>query len=196
MEKIGYIEKSKINLLNGLNSIDELKNIEIKYDSRDIVEESSDCIQFICAGVILTKDNRILIVNKSKKSTSSHSPEKDKTLLYVGGHLDIADSSKNNLQTFVAGMKREILEETGYDIKDNNIHNPILTYTSTTEKSAKHLGIIFPIVIGNCFNIAFTDGKCKFIDIDNLKEIENFESWSEIILDEIVAKFNSYEKLS
>ena len=189
MEKIGFIEKTKINLLNGLNSIEELKNIEIKYDSRDIVEVSSDFLQIICAGVILTKDNRILIVNKSKKSTSEQSPEKNKTLLYVGGHLDIADSSKNNLQTFVAGMKREILEETGYDIKDNNIHNPILTYTSTTEKSAKHLGIIFPIVIDCGFEITFSDGKCNFIEIDALKQIDNLESWSEIIVKEIVSKY-------
>ena len=119
-------------------------------------------------------------------SISGKSPEKNKTLLYIGGHLDISDVSSSNLQTFANGMKREILEETGFVVEDNKLHNPILTYSSTTEKSSKHLGIIFPVVIDNCFDTTFTDGKCQFVKIDSLEEIENFESWSEIIYNEIV----------
>lgn len=35
----------------------------------------------------MTKSGKILTVNKTAKATGKISPEKDKTLLYVGGHL-------------------------------------------------------------------------------------------------------------
>ena len=190
MEKIGYINKNNLNLANGLNSIDVLKNIEIQYGYRDIVEERRDVVQPICAGVVITKNNKILTINKNSKSTGKKSPEKDKTLLYIGGHLDIADISKSHLQTFANGMKREIEEEIGLKINENSVQTPILTYTPISEKSAKHFGIIFPIIVQKDFNTSFTDGKCKFIDMENVCTINNLESWSEIILKEIIYKSN------
>jgi len=66
-----------------------------------------------------------------------------------------------------------------------DIFNPIVTYTSS-DKSAKHLGVIFPVIIESSLNASFSDGKCKFVNIDSLKNIDSFESWSEIILDEII----------
>ncbi len=188
MEKIGYIEKNNILLHHGLNSIDLLKDAIISYGFREIVEERNDVVQPVCAGVVITRNRKVLIVNKTTKSTGKISPEKNKTLLYIGGHLDFSDMSETNLQTFTAGMKRELSEEIGLQISNSNISSPIATYTPTTEKSAKHLGIIFPIIIENTFDTTFTDGKCKFVDIDSLKNITNFESWSEIILNEIVRK--------
>lgn len=191
MEKIGYIEKENITLKNGLNSIDRLKDVEIHYEYRDIVEKRLDVVQPVCAGVIITNDNKILIINKNSESTGKKDPEKDKTLLYVGGHLDISDFSKSNIETFINGMKREVLEELDYEIKDFEISNPILTYTPTSEVSAKHFGVIFPIKIEKPFDTTFTDGKCSFVDISSLHNITNFESWSEIILSEIIKKVNS-----
>ena len=167
----------------------------IKFGFRDIVEEKDDVVQPICAGVMITKNKQILIINKNKKATSENSPEKNKTLLYVGGHLDISDTSQSNLQTFIAGMKREIAEEMGIEIEKSCILKPILTYTPINKKSAKHLGIIFPVIIDNSFDTTFTDGKCKFVDIDSLERINNFESWSLIILEEIVRKLNQDKQI-
>lgn len=188
MEKIGYIDKNRLALKNGLNSIEILKDIEIQYGYRDIVEDRIDVVQPVCAGVIITKNNKVLIINKNSKSTGKVSPEKDKTLLYVGGHLDISDISNSNISTLKNGMKREILEELGLEAIDIDINEPIVTYTPTSEKSSKHLGVIFPIVIEKSFDTTFTDGKCKFVDIDSLDNITNFEPWSEIILNEIIRK--------
>lgn len=193
MEIIGYIEKDTFKDKDGFNSIETLQNYTVKYGYRPALEERDDVIQPICAGVILTQDHQVLIVNKSKASTGKNSPEKNKTLLYIGGHLDVSDDAQSNLQTFVQGMKRELLEETGLEIKDSNIFKPILTYTPISEKSARHLGIIFPVIIPKAFDTNFTDGKCKFVDIDSLKLINNFESWSEIILQEIIHKLDLKE---
>lgn len=188
MEKIGYINKDSLVLINGLNSIDRLNDIEIQYGYRDMVETRCDVVQPICAGVIITKNNQILILKKNSKSTSTESPEKDKTLLYIGGHLDISDMTNSNIETFANGMKREISEELGIEVKDVEINNAILTYTPISEKSAKHLGVIFPIIIEDSFDTTFTDGKSKFINLNSLNNITNFDSWSEIILNTIIRK--------
>ena len=191
MEQIGFIEKNNLNLLNGLNSFDILSNLKIKFGDRDLLEQSNNTIQFICAGVVLTKNNQVMIINKHRSSTGNNSPEMGKTLLYVGGHLDILDFSKDNYETFVNGMKREIFEELNLEINDANIKQPFLTYTPTTEKSAKHLGIIFPVIIDKPFETNFTDGKCKFVSINSLHKIKNFESWSQIISSELFEKSNT-----
>jgi predicted NUDIX family phosphoesterase len=188
MEQIGYIDKRSLIITNGLNSIDKLKDVKIQYGYRDFIEDKIDVVQLVCAGVIMTKDNHILILNKNSKSTGKISSEKNKTLLYVGGHLDISDKSTSNIETFTNGMKREILEKLGLEIMDSEIKEPILTYTPISEKSARHLGIIFPIAVDGSFDFTFTDGKCKFVDIGSLNNISNLESWSEIILNEIVKK--------
>ena len=188
MEKIGYFEKRFANLQEGLNPYDKLEKIKINFDDRNTVEERNDVIQLVCAGVILTKNNQVMVINKTKNVTGNTSPEKNKTLLYVGGHLDILDFSKSNLETFTNGMKREILEELSLTIENSNIKFPIITYTPFNEKSAKHIGVIFPVVIDSPFETTFTDGKCHFVEISKLTNIKNFESWSQIILREIIQK--------
>ena len=146
-EMIGYIDKNKISFENGLNSFDKIENEKFEFGNRSLVEENSSVIQPICAGVIITKDNKILTINKHSKATSEKSPERNKTLLYIGGHLDALDIDDSNIQTFVNGMKREILEELGFVVNDENIINPMITYTPITERSSRHFGIIFPIII-------------------------------------------------
>ena len=116
MEKIGFIKKEETNLLHGLNSIEKLIK-PIEFDDREVVEERNDVVQPVCAGVVMTKSGKILTVNKTAKATGKISPEKDKTLLYVGGHLGFEDIAGDVVTTFKNGMKREILEELNFEIK-------------------------------------------------------------------------------
>ena len=67
------------------------------------------------------------------------------------------------------------------------------TYTPTTEKSAKHVGVIFPVVIEKEFDVKFSDGKCKFIEINKLKDIKNLEPWSELIAKNVLKTKNDIE---
>ena len=85
-------------------------------------------------------------------------------------------------------MKREIREEIDLIIEDDEIHMPIVVYNSTPEKSSKHLGIIFPVFIEKSIDVSFTDGKCRFVDITSLDNINNLESWSEIVIEEVIHK--------
>ena len=65
VEKIGYLEKSCLDLKDGLNDYSQLKpKLEnIKYDSRDLVEKNSDFIQPIAVATIISEDeNKIFCV--------------------------------------------------------------------------------------------------------------------------------------
>lgn len=186
MEKIGYIKREKLKLHAGKNDVESIIS-SITFDCRDEVEQRDDVIQVICAGVILT-DKEVLTIKKSKQSTGSDSPEKDKILLYIGGHLDEADKVEDFVETLKNGMKREILEEINYTVKDNEIGYPIAVYMPVNDKSKRHLGVIFPVKINKQFNRGFTDGKCKFVDINKVENINNLEEWSKIILKEFILR--------
>ncbi len=184
MERIGYIDKKSINLKNGINPFKEIEYASLEFDNRAFVEEKQSFVQPICAGVLFTEDGQVLTISKTNGATGEISPEKGKTLLYVGGHLDEVDYIKgNNLQTFFEGMKREIKEELNFEITTSL--SPIVVYTPDNSKSAKHLGIIFPVIIQSKCISSFADGNCKFLQIKELKQIKNFEAWSKLIIAEI-----------
>ena len=182
MEKIGYIKKNELVLNNGINHISQLHNTTIRYGYRSCIEERLDVIQPVCAGVILTQDEKILTFKKHAKATSQNSPERNKTLLYIGGHIDLEDSQQTNEQTFINGLKREIIEELGIEISDKAISQPVVTYTPSTDKSAKHFGIIYPVFIEKATDFNFSDGNCQFVSIDALANIQGLEGWSQLIL--------------
>ena len=184
MENIAFVKKEKLNLKNGLNSLGQFENVKVQFGNRDHVEKLNDCVQPVCAGILLTTNNKILVLKKTSKSTGKVSQEKNKSLLYVGGHLDKTDTNSSNLKMFENGMKREILEELGLILPEISITNPYVVYSPTTEKSAKHIGIIFPIVVEE-FTPEFADGKAKFMDINDAKNLNNLEEWSKILLENL-----------
>ena len=183
-ENIGYFYKEDLSLNMGLNDIAQL-NRRLLFADREFVENLSSCVQPIAAGIVMTKTGKILTVNKTKKSTGGVSPERDKTLLYVGGHISMEDEGQNTLETLIFGMKREINEELNIEIEDNQIKKPFLVYTPTSLKSSKHMGVLFPVVIEKECDLKFTDGKCMFIPFEKVREIENLEDWSSIVYKEI-----------
>lgn len=185
MEKIGYISKEILNLNEGLSAIDQLKDSEINFDFRDIVETRGYVLQPICVGVVTTKDNKILALNKTDKCAGDKSPELGKTLLYIGGHLDISDFTDNNIETFKNAMKREILEEINFKLDDKFISDGFVVYTPFTERSSRHFGVVFKVILDNEYDFNFTDGVCRFVDINELKDINNIDSWSEIIIENL-----------
>ena len=188
MEQIGYIQKERLNLRKGINSIEEILASNLYFGDREVVENFEDSIQPVCSAMIITPNRKVLTINKTTKSTGNTSPEKDKTLLYVGGHLSVEDHNKySNLETFFKGMLREVKEELNIDLKKNAVCLGVIgTYTPDTEKSQKHIGIIFTVLVDKEFETSFTDGKCKFVDYEDLKNIDNLESWSTLLYKHIL----------
>jgi len=67
---------------------------EICFGNRDIVEKSYN-LQIVPIAVITNKErDKVLVVKKSPKRTFIDSPEHEKLLLYIGGHIRIEDMQK------------------------------------------------------------------------------------------------------
>lgn len=195
IEKIGYINKYDFN--KWTITMDTLLTKEIHFENRDIVE-SSDSIQIIPIAVITNKErNKVLVVKKGLKRTSKDSPEHDKLLLYIGGHIRIEDKEKtqDNLSIIKKAIRREIQEEIGESI---SVQNPeLLIYSDDNEKSKRHLAVCFVIEMNldeKKFKLTSDEfimktGKSKSGHVLNINQLlngeEKFEAWSIQIIEKV-----------
>jgi len=203
IEKIGYIDVDiKDDLTYGKNPFDKIKLKQIEFDNRDKVEQSN-YIQPIAIAVITNPErNRILVVKKSTKRTSKSSPESERILLYIGGHVRIEDyyisrDNKRLLSIIQKTLHREIQEEIGESFSIRN-STPFLIYTPDNPKSRKHLAVCFVIEIpldDKKFRLLSDEfimktGKSLSGHIISATELRTgsykFESWSEIILSDVL----------
>ncbi len=198
IEKIGFFDESLKNKLKyGVNNFDLIANKNIQFDNRDKIEASNN-IQPIPIAVITNKEkNKVLVLKKNTKRTSSKSPERGKVLVYLGGHIreeDFIDKDFN--KSIKRSLHREIEEEINESVAINNSER-FLIYTPSNEKSKKHLAICHIITLdleNKVFNptpeeFIMKKGKTKsgrVYKIEDLKiEYQNMEDWSKTILKEV-----------
>jgi len=145
IEKVGYFDsKIKDDLRYGINNLPSLKKLKLKFENRDKVE-AKDCIQPIAIAIITNKTRtKVLVVKKSPKRTSIQSPEKDKLLVYIGGHVRKEDEKGEVLKTIEQAIHREIQEEIGESISIQN-SKPFIIYTPTSKVSHKHAAFCYII---------------------------------------------------
>ena len=203
MEKIGYLDLTDMDKSKLLDKIvflfNDIENLipQIKFDLRENVEKNSKLLQPIPVAVITNYDkNKILVIKKNKYSTSKNSPERNKLLLYIGGHSRYEDSTEKNSQNFLSvcrsTLKRELKEEIGLSIALNDIE-PFFIYTDSDDSSKKHLAVCFWVMIdenGVKLNLDSNEliikrGKSKsgsFLKLDEICREKSLEDWSKIIL--------------
>jgi predicted NUDIX family phosphoesterase/energy-coupling factor transporter ATP-binding protein EcfA2 len=204
IEKIGYFDLNSLidnGLKEGINDYKLIENSKISYDQRDIIENNTKYIQPIPIVVITNKvRDSVLVVKKSErlKKDKKDSPEKNKVLLYLGGHIRSEDSKENLLGTIQKSLKREIKEEIGESIIVESL-KPFLIYTpSYGQKSKQHLAICYVVEMdfnGRSFKITSDEHIMKtgtsisghIIKINKIvaDEKENLESWGTEILKEV-----------
>jgi len=202
IEKVGYFEKNQLinnGLIQGVNDFKLLSNQIIEYKERDFVESSIELIQPLPIVVITNKRrDKVLVVKKSEKKTSKDSPERNKVLLYLGGHIRSEDSKSDLKSTINKSLRREIKEEIGESINVDNI-TPFLIYTPNySTKSKKHLAICYVVEMdfsGRKFKLTSDEHVMKTgktisghtISINRLiqDEYDNLESWSIEILKKV-----------
>lgn len=203
MEKIGFFRRN-----NGLNELalkktvfeyDEVKDIfpEIEFDLRKNVEDDRSLLQPIPVVVICNKTkDKVLVIRKSKEAVSKASPEKDKLLVYVGGHMRYEDmtevTSKDFLDICRSTLKREVKEELGISVALSDLI-PFIIYTGENGRSFQHMAICFRIELEESIRLRLdakeliqkkgTSKSGKFIALEELKTTEGeFENWSKLIL--------------
>lgn len=204
MEKIGYIERNEaLNTLLSQKNVFEYNEISvlelaIKFNLREQVEKQQDLLQPIPVAIITNKErNKILVIKKNKNATSNDSPEKDKLLLYIGGHSRYEDSIEDYSTDFISvcrsTLKRELKEEIGISIALNEIE-PFLLYTPTNERSKKHIAVCFLIELDenglklhlDSNELITNKGKSKsgkFLSFEEICTEKDLEDWSQIILE-------------
>lgn len=170
---------------------------KIEFDLRSSVEDNTQLLQPLPVAIITNKKkNRVLVIKKNKSAVSSGSPEKDKILLYVGGHSRYEDTTDLTSHDFLAickmALKREIKEEIGISVALNEI-TPFYIYTPTNETSRKHLAVCFLLPIDeeglklrlDSHELVLNKGKSKsgrFLSLTELEDESNYEEWSKEIL--------------
>ncbi|MFP9118368.1 hypothetical protein ACLI08_11310 [Flavobacterium sp. RNTU_13] len=204
-EDIGYLPRTLSDRLSeGVNNFDVLKNEMLKFGEREEIE-NTDNIQPIPIAVITNEEKtKVLIVRKSEKKAEKGSPERNRYLLYMGGHIrqeDRHEDTDSLLDVFRNTLNREIFEEIGESIYPKETE-PFLIYDSNNLKSKKHLAICFTIKLKDFdyknFKIVSEElvkksGTSKSghtLDIEEITEkyANNFESWSLVILKHIFGK--------
>lgn len=153
MEKIGYIDKTGLKLHEGVSDFSNIKDSfkKIEYALRSEVEENSNFIQPIAIAVIVTEsEEKILCVRKSKANVRADSPEFDKLLVYVGGHMRKEDNTpdcKCALDVMRNTLKRELFEELGQSLTVSKEETPFVIYAPENDRSKKHMAIVWVIKI-------------------------------------------------
>lgn len=203
MEHVGFLLKndSLVDILKKgpILSYSELEPVlpKLNFSLRSTVEQNDRLLQPIPVAIITnrTKD-KVLVIKKNKSAVSSESPERDKMLLYVGGHSRYEDAtdliSDDSLTIFRRTLKREIKEEIGISIALDEIV-PFCIYTPTNEISRKHLAVCFLVSIDedglklhlDSQELLLNKGKSKsgrFFSLFELTGESDFEDWSREIL--------------
>lgn len=205
MEKIGYFTRD-----NSLSGFISKRNIfsfkefeekipEIEFGLREEVESDENLLQPIPVVVITNKEkNKVLVIKKNNNAVSKDSPEKEKLLVYIGGHMRYEDTTEITSKDFLSicrrTLKREVKEELGISVALSDLV-PFVVYTGDTERSYKHLAICFMIELEESTKLRLDSdelvqkkGKSKsgtFYPIEEVdKHLEEFENWSKLILNE------------
>ncbi len=201
-EKVGYFSKSELpkNLPETFYFSDtNLESVTLEYKIRDDVEVDDDSVQPIPILIMTNKEkDKFLVVKKNKKTTSKNSPESDRLLLYVGGHIREEDSfgvlDTKLLNISKLSLKREIKEETGLNYTPpRKIKNPLCIWMRDNDRSKKHLAICYIMEVDfsrtkvkldkNEFISGGNTKSGKTLDIrEILKCRKDLEGWSKLIL--------------
>lgn len=206
-EQIGFFPWDVLNIdgLSGILPSERLLDKQLLFKRREVVEKSEDYQPIPCAIILNETGDKIFVAKKSDKVLEKNSPELDKYLFWIGGHVreDDASSSYTTLDTLKNTLNREIKEEIGIDIKIRN-ENHFCVYTPTSEKSRKHIAVCFVIRINEFIKMRQYDDEVlpkygnskygKFHKMDSISEsfkIDDFEDWSK----EIGYKLEIFDKI-
>ncbi|HAQ20607.1 MAG TPA: hypothetical protein DCR40_15465 [Prolixibacteraceae bacterium] len=202
IERIGYFnENIKNELKVGVNNVSKIENFQIEFDRRDKIEKSKNIQPIAIAVITNAKRNKVLVVKKSAKRTLSDSPESDRLLLYIGGHVreEDKDEDGNTIKTIGKTLEREIEEEIGEKIAIDS-PNFFLIYGNDNPKSEKHLAFCYVIEMDledKRFKLTSEEfimktGTSKSGQILQISDIVSgnykLESWSIKILKEVFKK--------
>ena len=203
VEKVAYVSRSVLKDYENTNfwrSSSMLEKLELQFNYRDKVEENNELVQPIPILVLTDESSKnVLVARKKPSALSKKSPEKDMLLLYFGGHVRVEDKlhEYKTSQTLYTALSREIQEELGITLNISSISaEPLFIWLKDNERSEKHLAVCF------LYKADFSHHKIKLDEYEFVQktgtsdsgkifeisslEIDKFERWSRIIMNELL----------
>lgn len=199
-EKIGYfLETFTILLKSGINDLSLIESRLLFFGERNIIEEENYVQPVAIAVITDSARKKVLVLKKNEHKATKGSPEHNRILLYLGGHVrqeDRISATDPSLEVIKRALQREIKEEINETLTIGS-QIPFLIYSPVSKKSKKHLAVCF-IIEMDLDEKTFTPTREEFIhkssssrsgtvvSVKDLPEMINeFEPWSLSILSHV-----------
>lgn len=207
VERIGYVTQKQLTSISSevfrYSEYPKMDKLTLNFERRDMVENNDNMVQPIPIAVITNIERSKILVAKKNKSagsqTNSKSPERNKILVYFGGHIREEDSIDTNqlLKTAKYALQRELKEELGIDYTPpESDSDPLCIWDKRNARSGQHLAMCFLIEVDFDTlkvkldkNEFITSGNTKSGSVMDVKDLfkiySKSEEWSRAILREI-----------
>jgi len=199
VEKVGYFQREDLKRFEGrkhwtYGEFDPPPRLH--YGPRDKIEGNLSVVQPVPVLVITNKvRDRILVVKKRFHRVGRGSPEKDKLLVYMGGHIRQEDNLHGPNETLLSvaatTLSREIQEELSLPLNVTD-DEPLCIWVKGNKRSQGHLAMAYLYEADfehisfrlDSFEFVQTTGRSKsgrVLPVADLRP-EEMEDWSRIIL--------------
>lgn len=101
----------------------------------------------------------------------------------IGGHVNDKDYGNSLYEKIIAGLKREMKEELGVNVSDNQLHFLGMINEELTDVGHCHIGMVFKIILEDCSLMDFENeiGHPNW-EYPSMLDLSNFELWSALAI--------------
>lgn len=207
-EKVLFFDLDRSLLKDGVITYDEFAKMMpvVRFDNRTTVENNW-FLHPVPVAIFTDKEKKkVLVLKKNQSSVSKFSAEKDRLLLYSGGHVRKEDAFNlkerftidDCKEVFDRTLSREIYEELNESITVSDVE-PFIVYSSLVEGSQKHVAFCYVIEVDDLDNKKFnpisyehikktgTSKSGRVMDVETifLSDYKELEDWSKYIMQEV-----------
>ena len=180
-EEVGAFQGIRLNPQDYLSAF--LRPGVARFMDRELAEESPQFKQLI-AYAIFCHEGRILAYARTSKSGESRLH--DKMSLGIGGHINPVDGLADSLETYLAGVEREIREEVVFSGTAKQRLYAVINDDSN-EVGSVHLGIVHRFELDSD-DVRPNEKKLADMSFRSLDELagslyERLETWSAICVE-------------
>lgn len=180
-EAVGAFNGVRLNAQEYLSAF--FKDGVARYLDRDIAEDSPRFKQII-AYAIFCYQGKILAYARTSKGGEARLH--DKWSLGIGGHINPVDGLADSIDTYLAGVEREIREEISFSGNASQQLYAVIN-DDTNEVGSVHLGIVHKFELDNDHVIPLEKklANLKFCTLQELSGelYDKLETWSAICVD-------------
>lgn len=180
-EAVGAFNGVRLNAQDYLSAF--FKGGVAQYLDRDIAEESPQWKQII-AYAIFCYQGKVLAYARTAKGSETRLH--DKWSLGIGGHINPVDGLADSIDTYLAGVEREIREEISFSGNATQQLYAVIN-DDTNEVGSVHLGIVhkFELDSDEVVPLEKKLANLKFCTLEELSGplYDKLETWSAICVD-------------